>query len=240
MQILGLLLPVFGLIAFAAFVWLLVVAFRQSALWGVLVFLLSPISAVLFAVKYWDEARKPFLAYAGSIAGCIVLAVIMIGFVGAPMVQMAAQMNEGEVGQDEAVEVMEETMDRMETTGMLDAEDKAELGEMRGVLDPMKEDAQETDPAEGVKVALLETESDPESALTARSNRPGDKVSIREIENFVGERLRVVTEDGVEFVGAYIGRSGDELEFAKNLSAGTFAVHYRPDDLRSLHLVKTR
>ena len=43
--------------------WLTNVAFRRSSLWGVLVFLLSPITAILFAFGNWYDARKAFTVY---------------------------------------------------------------------------------------------------------------------------------------------------------------------------------
>ena len=52
---------------FGAFIWLVIVAFKRSVVWGLAVFFLSlliaPIPAIIFAVTNWFDAKKPFLAY---------------------------------------------------------------------------------------------------------------------------------------------------------------------------------
>ncbi len=48
-------------------IWLLVVAFKTSVLWGVLS-LLVPFAALVFVCKHWDVSKKPFLIQVGGIA----------------------------------------------------------------------------------------------------------------------------------------------------------------------------
>lgn len=52
-----------GLVSLVAFIWLVVIAFRENLIWGFLVFLFSPLSAIAFAIYHWEEAKKPFLVY---------------------------------------------------------------------------------------------------------------------------------------------------------------------------------
>lgn len=52
-----------GILNLVAFIWLVVTGFKRSVLWGLLIFFLSPISAIIFAVTNWYDAKKPFLAY---------------------------------------------------------------------------------------------------------------------------------------------------------------------------------
>jgi hypothetical protein len=49
-----------SVLGFIAGIWLLVVAFRQSILWG-LACLLIPFVSLLFVIVHWSEARSPFL-----------------------------------------------------------------------------------------------------------------------------------------------------------------------------------
>lgn len=53
------LMVVGGLVSLAAFVWLLVIAFKESTVWG-LVCLLIPFAMLVFVFKFWDEAKMPF------------------------------------------------------------------------------------------------------------------------------------------------------------------------------------
>ena len=71
MQFLGLLVPLLALLATVAFIWLLVLAFQRSLWWGVAVLFLSPFSLVIYAIKYWNESKRPFMIYAGSVASLI-------------------------------------------------------------------------------------------------------------------------------------------------------------------------
>lgn len=56
-------------------VWLLIVAFRTSLLWGV-VTLLVPFGSIVFALRHWVEAKTPFLL--GVLGGCACGAVIAL------------------------------------------------------------------------------------------------------------------------------------------------------------------
>ena len=57
-----------GLILYAVGgIWLLVVAFKQSIAWGICS-LLIPFVIIVFAIKYWQNAKTPFLIF---IAGAV-------------------------------------------------------------------------------------------------------------------------------------------------------------------------
>ncbi len=56
-------------------IWLLVTAFKESVLWGVLS-LLVPFAALVFVVKHWDVSKKPFLIQIGGVA--LVIAGVML------------------------------------------------------------------------------------------------------------------------------------------------------------------
>jgi hypothetical protein len=61
MEIIGLILLVIGgVISFVAGIWFLVVAFRESVLWG-LGCLLIPFVSLIFLIIHWSEAKRPFL-----------------------------------------------------------------------------------------------------------------------------------------------------------------------------------
>lgn len=61
MSILGLALIAIGFIIGLIYgIQLLILAFRTSILWG-LGSMLVPFVGIIFIIKYWDEAKKPFL-----------------------------------------------------------------------------------------------------------------------------------------------------------------------------------
>ena len=57
---------ILALVSFVIFIWLVVLAFKRSVGWGLSVLFLSPISAALFARKYWDEVKLPFVVFAST------------------------------------------------------------------------------------------------------------------------------------------------------------------------------
>ena len=78
MEIIGLILFTVGAaLAVIGGIWLLVVAFQESALWGVGCLLFSPIS-IVFVIMHWEEASKPFLV---QLAGVVpmVIGMLMMG-----------------------------------------------------------------------------------------------------------------------------------------------------------------
>jgi hypothetical protein len=51
-----------------ALLWLTARAFKKNTAWGLGILLLSPFTAIAFAIMYWDRERLPFLAYIGTFA----------------------------------------------------------------------------------------------------------------------------------------------------------------------------
>jgi hypothetical protein len=253
-QYLALLMPLLGIIGFAAWIWLVVVAFKRSPLWGVLVLLLSPVSAIVYAVKFWGEAKRPFLAYAGSATGfCLVLGLLAAFAAGAVM--------------DAAAEAVEEGMEpiRLGTTagGTADgdaADATAEGGEALAASQERNEDpldrpasravderapatpAGDAAPPRGTAPTPASTPApipDPNASDGAAARYAArDLVALRDLDGHVGQTLRVVTSDGMDFEGVYMGRDGQRFEFGKKLAAGTLAVYVTGADVRSLHRIK--
>lgn len=56
-------------------VWLVVLAFRQSVLWG-LASLFVPCAQLVFVVQFWQRAKRPFLLALGSLGAFVVTAVL--------------------------------------------------------------------------------------------------------------------------------------------------------------------
>ena len=72
MGTLGLVLFVVGLIiSLVGGIWLLVEAFKTSILWG-LGSLFVPFVSIVFAIKYWGRAGRPFLI---SLAGAVLMII---------------------------------------------------------------------------------------------------------------------------------------------------------------------
>jgi hypothetical protein len=258
MQALSILLPLISLVGFAAFIWLVVVAFKRSAMWGVLVLLLSPITAIIFAIQNWQESKKPFLVYIGSTAATVAIFFIFLFYLGAPMVKMAQQMNDGELTQEEGGAIMEEHMDRMENSGLLSAKEKTQLREMRQMQVTQDDTAEADEGSSTLQAALARAEEPPRenttqgtsasgaatpesgSVTTTRVSRSRETVSLRNIGNYVGEKFRVITDEGVEIQGYFMGQKDGEYHFTKRVAAGTIDLYLNRDEIRSIEKMKSR
>ena len=70
-------------IALLSFIWLVIVAFNTRLRWGFGVLLFSPISAIIYAVKYWDKAKAPFVIYFPTFVASLGLGLYLVGTMGA-------------------------------------------------------------------------------------------------------------------------------------------------------------
>lgn len=75
METIGGILAFSVLLTLLSFLWLVVVAFGRSTSWGTSVFLLSPFSAIIFAMTNWRDASKAFSVYILSFI--VMIAVIL-------------------------------------------------------------------------------------------------------------------------------------------------------------------
>ncbi len=239
MQVLGILFPLIGLVSLVAWVWLVVVAFKRSVGWGIAVLLLSPIAPVVFAVKYWQESKKPFLICVGSVTASLAMVVVMLTFLGGfAMTNMAKQISAGEVGEAEVATFMEELTpeERQELPQTRQAMRVEDVGEGDTSTGPASSaDAPATQP---IQRAVETPEPDPVETASVRKQR--DIVPLSDVAKHVGKMLRVVGEDGRTFRGRLVADDGDELIFEKSFSSGTMAVSWKKSEILSLHKIRPR
>lgn len=63
----GTVLTILGLVvALIGGIWLLVAAFQESVVWGLLTLLIGP-AGIVFAIMHWDKAGKPLMLNIGGL-----------------------------------------------------------------------------------------------------------------------------------------------------------------------------
>jgi hypothetical protein len=62
-----------GLMSSISLIWLVGRAFKKHAAWGIAVLFLSPVSAVIFAIKHWQDEKGPFLVYIATFITTVTL-----------------------------------------------------------------------------------------------------------------------------------------------------------------------
>lgn len=96
-------LVIASIVNLIAWIWLVIVGFQRSVVWGILVFLFSPLSALIFAIMHWFDAKKPFLIYIVSTIAMIVPIVMMLSKVDtSQMAQVMEAIESGEIKPNEA------------------------------------------------------------------------------------------------------------------------------------------
>ena len=114
---LNIVLIIISIISLVAFGFLLVSSFKRSVLWGLAVLLL-PFTTLFYGIKYWQEVKKPFLAYVG--ANTLSLAAVGFMFVqmgGMQAIEMAGKINDGIMTEQDAAQFMMAAMDGVEQMG---------------------------------------------------------------------------------------------------------------------------
>ena len=255
MGIVALLYPLASLGAFVAFIWLVVVAFKRSPLWGIGVLLLSPISATIFAIKYWAEAKKPFLIYAASMAlsfFCFLYTFSAVG--GFEVLSAANSIRSGEFSEEDATEFL----NRMEDSGALSDEQQSELQRMREQLEqdpaggssggsPEVERSTvahsatprrtipppRTRGSSGAAYPLLGSPAIP-AAPPSSATSPYKSVPLSQAGDHVGKVVRVVETDGSNYRGTLTRADADTLRVERYLSSGTVALDLPKRDVQKL------
>ena len=74
----GLLLFIGGLVAFIGAIWLLVIMFQDSILWGLLGLFLG-IPCLIYAFMHFDKCKKPFFIWLSGFLASIVGMVLFFG-----------------------------------------------------------------------------------------------------------------------------------------------------------------
>jgi len=105
------LILVFAVLNLLGFFWLTIVAFQRSMLWGGLVLLFSPISAIVFALTNWFNAGKAFLVYIISFFLFTGTGVYMLGQIGVGNIQKISQhVQQGKLRPAQAYQLMREAL----------------------------------------------------------------------------------------------------------------------------------
>ena len=239
-----------SLIAFIAFIWLLVVAFKKGVLWGVLVFLLSPISASIFAAKYWSVARKPFLVYIITVTisfAYFAYAYQQLGI--SEGFEMQAKMESGEFTEDDAFAFMEGTMERMENSGMLDAQEQRDLEQMKQIFNTIKQDTQHLQ--DGVNLPIQSTlavsearqNPAPQPAKPAQT-KPYERLALTyqdmsfgELAQFVNRPVIIFDRRGREHQVTLLSISSEGLQLRKFIQGGNFDFGMRKVDIERIQVL---
>lgn len=159
------------LLHLAAFIWLVIVAFKRSVPWGLAVFflslLLAPIPAIVFAVTNWFDAKKPFLAYLFTMILALVPLMMMGDSVDEEfMMRLNEKVESGEIKENEVVQYI------MNPELLDELENKAQDGEIilnengEPVLDATASGSESKEEWEDIKPVVVDPDKVPADKKT--------------------------------------------------------------------------
>ena len=150
------------LVLFVTGIWLVVIGFQRSILWGLAV-LFIPFAGLIFVIMYWQDAKKPFLISLGAFA-VFVAGIFMLpqGVDTGNLAQVMMGIQSGEIKPNEAFDEYAKADNEQQGSPSMDA---------------MKATGSEETPAQ--PMATDETGKKPTSP--SASNDKGEMVTVDEV-----------------------------------------------------------
>lgn len=236
-----------GLVAFGTYIWLLVLAFKRSAGWGLAVLFLSPIAAIIFAIQYWEESKKPFLITTGCSIGAIAIALLVFGKMGGfDMYRMVRDAENGQITEEQAAEFFEKTLDTWENSGLLDEDEMAELRQIRKAFNEgLRSEAEFNEAMNRITKNKTLPASGTAGGSRVASNSGGKRlplppryepVPLRDAGRHVGKEIRVIERGGLRYKGTLAKADSSSLLIKRYLAAGTVTFEISKAQIQTLEV----
>lgn len=218
----------------AAFVWLLVIAFRESTGWG-LVCLFIPFAVLVFTVKFWDQAKLPFF---GCLAGATLGLFAAVGY----------SMTSVNIGIEEYADLGESVAweaPTLEPYPSIEPEDEPnvqqedpEPNQISEILDEVIESSAELrTPDHEDALEILDETGDP--PRPPRIHRDGHLIPVSRLESLQGERV-VLILNSLERVSAYVvGVDGDSVKLRHRVGGGSVIYTIQFDGIKEVRTRRT-
>ncbi len=214
-----------------ASIWLVVVAFKRSAAWG-LVVLLVPFAAVAFAVRHWQSARKPFLASLGAAAAASLLFLVSAGIGAAAISGRVADRMSGAAARVAPPTPTASLFPAGDSRQPAASDSTGRAGAPSGPVAPGAErapDVPESAPAPRPELLPLDGASIDGDGYA--------EISFLDAGRAVGRSVRLFSRDGAVHEGDLVGATAGGLEIENAFRTGTVSVEFRRADVARL-LVK--
>jgi hypothetical protein len=231
--------------AIVCFIWLVVRAFGKYFGWGILVLFCSPISAVVYGIKYWKTDKLPFLAYAASSVTAIALCLYLFTAWGgwellhtSKQVQQAIESN-SLTGQD--VQALMTISQRFDEHSGLDMQSSSLMSRARRELDLQAEQlaAEEAAKAEAARQGYLDSRN------IARKVKPEQEhyrlayvtIKVADARDYVGSTVKVTRKNVLEKEYRLVNATHNQLELAQRAGSGSYTFRYRNNDIEKIRVL---
>jgi len=224
MDTLPLITQIFGLIALGALIWLTIRAFKINPGWGFAVLLLSPFSAAVFGVRYWEEQREPFLLYITTFTATFALCVYLFAVSGGlELLGMSTSSQQGMQPGTGRGNTMH-TGYAVEGTPVFN--DGSVTDEIASTLD-----------AETGETEFSEDEADAKQQEPVRYRLTYVPIKLTEAKNYVGVTAKIKRKNVREKEYRIIGVSPRYIELAQRSKGGQFSFRIKNSDIENIRVL---
>lgn len=237
------LLAVFSVLSFS---WLTLRAFGKHAGWGVGVLLLSPVSAALFGMKYWDSVKKPFLLYLVSTCTTVGLAFYLFSAWGGwELLRANTRIQQGmetqRLSRFDAELFIKASKNFSEKSG-INISRQQTLVYAREFID------QEQAKQDAIQ-ANLEQQAEKDNLSASRINKKVESepeqrfrlayrtVPLEEAHKYIGATVKVTRRNVEEKEYRLTGATSKSLQFAQRNSNGAYSFGFRIKDIEKLRVL---
>jgi len=286
-EIIGLLLTP---VVLGGFIWLIITAFKKSSTWGIGVFigplvitifssiliqpsgiisillisLIAFIPPSLFAYKYWERAKNPFLSYIISSALFLIISVSTLASLGDDTLEsLITQAQQGAINEQDAAKRMRKLIQQLEDTSSLTEQEKLSMRTAQNIIkqveinlsnDPefynrtdveqyeqdiaMREAQKRKEDAKIKLQEKLNQRTTIEKIPTAKKPRTFPTIKKSTITEYIGSTLIIITKKGYKQKGLLIGydETEDKLILEKKRKTGKLKFKIHMFDIKTIYL----
>jgi len=224
-----------GLSTLVTLIWLVVRAFRKHAGWGFAVLLFSPIGAALFGARYWDDEKKPFLAYSTSLVAALSLGIYLFSTQGGMELAPTAYKTKNDTHP--------QVLNAEDTSNLLHAKltfyenSDQQAGEQPESAPELDEPREETNELATPHIPDSTSTSEETVAKPVRYRLAFVRIRMDKIEDYVGSVVKVTRKNVPEKEYRLTGASGGKLQLVQRTSGGSFSFKYRKRDIEKIRVL---
>jgi len=212
------LMTIAGLICLVSGIWLIVLAFRVSLAWGLIVFFLgwTLIPVVVFAAKNWSDAKRPVILYLVGLALSAVSYGLVFAAIGSELEAVAA-----------------ESADPTTDT-------RVQTGNRGSALPPPRPPSEPTHPSWEEVVSEMDRKADADWEAFVPSPTPAtarpDVLDWHQLASHAGQKIIVELHNRTVTTATLEGATSDRIRVRHVIGGGEAAYWIERDDIALIRL----
>ena len=227
-----------GLSTLVTLIWLVVRAFRKNAGWGFTVLFFSPLGAALFGARYWNEEKKPFIAYSTSLLATLTLGVYLFTNQGG-MELLRTAYNVQNDTPPQALGAQDPSNFMHTNLTFYENPDQRTEDQPEPTLEPDEQTEETSELVSSVSPDTTDAAGTSEEAVAKPVRYRLSFVPIRmnKISDYVGSVVKVTRKNVPEKEYRLTGVSAGKLQLVQRTSGGSFSFKYHKRDIEKIRVL---